>query len=95
VIDQILAISAVMALLTGSWWWLRRHGLARLSPGLVVRRPRHSLQVLERLTLAPHHSLHLVRNGNRSLLIGISPSGCSLLESWENQAPASGQGEPG
>ena len=91
--NQILAIFAVMALLSGSLWWLRRHGMARFASGFAIRRPRRNLEVLERLPLAPHHSLHLVRHGSRSLLIGISPSGCSLLESRENQASASAAGE--
>jgi len=91
----MLGVFAVMALLTGSLWWLRRHGMARFANGLAIRRKRRNLEVLERLPLAPHHSLHLVRHGNRSLLIGISPSGCSLLESWQNETPAPGAGEGG
>jgi hypothetical protein len=33
------------------------------------------------LPLTPHHSLHLVRLADRTLLIALSPSGCNLLES--------------
>ena len=92
--DQILAVFGVLALLMGSLWWLRRHGMARLTGGLGMRRPRRKLEVLERLPLAPHHSLHLVRRGARLLLIGVSPAGCSLLESWDGEGPASPAGEP-
>ena len=74
--EQILAVFALMALLMGSLWWLRRRGMARIACAFRIRRPRRTLEVMERLPLAPHHSLHLVRHGDRSLLIGVSPSGC-------------------
>jgi flagellar biogenesis protein FliO len=38
------------------------------------------MEVLERLTLSPNHSLHLVAIDGRTMLVGISPSGCQLLE---------------
>ena len=39
------------------------------------------LEVIDRLALGPKHSLHLVRLADRTLLVGLSPQGCSLLES--------------
>ena len=83
---DILAVFAVLALLAGLLWWLRSRGMARFAGPLTGRRPRRSLELVERLPLAPHHSLHLVRRDGRSLLIGVSPAGCALLESWENEA---------
>ena len=38
------------------------------------------LQSIERLPLTPQHSLHLVRVEDRTVLVAVSPSGCSLLE---------------
>jgi flagellar biogenesis protein FliO len=37
--------------------------------------------VIDRLALTPQHSLHLVRLADRTLLVGLSPQGCNLLES--------------
>lgn len=41
------------------------------------------LMLVERLPLGAHHSIHLVRLGDRAILIGVSPAGCALLESGE------------
>ena len=80
---QMLAVSIVMALLAGLLVWLRRRGMARFRIGLPGRQAARSLEALERLPLTPHHSLHVVRMGGRGLLIGVSPSGCSVLDSWD------------
>ena len=90
--QQVLAIVAVLGLLAGTLWWLRQRGIAQFSGGLKMRRTERKLQLVERLPLAPQHSLHLVRFGGRSLLIGVSPSGCSLLESHEIASGADASG---
>jgi len=78
--QQMLAVLAVMGLMIGLLQWLRRRGLAHLRTGMMRRRSDRRLEVLERLPLTPQHSLHIVRMDGRSLLIGVSPSGCALLE---------------
>ena len=45
-------------------------------------RPR-GLEPVDRLSLTPQHSLHLVRMGGRMILVGRSPSGITLLASDE------------
>lgn len=79
--EQLLAVMVVLGLLCGSLWLLKRKGWARTG----FRRPAHPgqprLEVLDRLSLTPQHSLHLVRLADRTLLVGLSPQGCSLLES--------------
>jgi flagellar biogenesis protein FliO len=79
-IRQVLAVSAVLLLLAASLWWLRRKGLARHFSG---GSRKHALQAVERLMLGPQHSLHLVRLAGRGLLVGTSPGGCAVLESFE------------
>src|ERR1019366_5161189 len=79
-IRQVLAVSAVLSLLAASLWWLRRKGLVRHSAG---GSKTHALQTVERLMLGPQHSLHLVRLAGRGLLVGTSPGGCAVLESFE------------
>ena len=75
---QILGIFGVLLLLAATLWWLRRKGL-NLRPA----RGGRTLETVERVALAPQHSLHLVRLGGRGLLIAVSPSGCALLESFD------------
>jgi flagellar biosynthetic protein FliO len=77
---QMLAVTAVLLLLATALWWLRRRGLVRLGPG---SQRKQALQAVERLMLGPQHSLHLVRLAGRGLLVGTSPAGCTVLESFE------------
>jgi flagellar biogenesis protein FliO len=77
-IRQVLAVGAVLASMAAALWWLRRKGLVS-SRGSRTR----SLQAVERLMLGPQHSLHLVRLAGRGLLVGTSPAGCAVLDSFE------------
>ena len=82
-IRQALAVLTVLGILGGALWWLRRKGLAQFALGSAGGgKPRErSMKVVERLALTPHHSLHLVRVGRRTVLIAASPGGCALLDS--------------
>jgi flagellar biogenesis protein FliO len=86
VIQQMLAVLFVMGLLLGALQWLRRRGMAQIRAGLGLRKTQRRLELLEKLPLTAPHSLHVVRMDGRSLLIGVSPSGCALLESWKESA---------
>ena len=84
--DQMLAVALVAALLGGTLLWLRRKGFGGTAGKLLgIRRPRR-LEMLDRLSLTPQHSLHLVRLGNRTLLLGRSPSGLALLDTAEGRS---------
>ena len=75
---QLAAVAAVLTLAAGSSWWLRRRGHA----GFGGRRKAaaRQLESLGRLPLGPQQCLHLVRLGQRALLLASSPSACVLLE---------------
>jgi flagellar biogenesis protein FliO len=90
-IQQLLAVLFVMGLLFAGLQLLRRRGLAQFRTGLRLRKTPRRLELLEKLPLTAQHSLHVVRMDGRSLLIGVSPSGCALLESRPGEAAA---GEP-
>jgi flagellar biogenesis protein FliO len=90
VIRQITAVAAVLALLAAALWWLRQRGGAAI--GLARRPGRRRLECLERLPLGPHHTLHLIRLGEATLLLASSPGGCTLVESQAAQ-PTSGSRE--
>ena len=79
-----LAIPVVMALLLGLLWWLGRRGMVRVRGALLGRRSPRGLELIARLPLTPQHSLHVVRTRGKDLLIGTSPGGCALVESWES-----------
>ena len=92
VFQQFVIVLTVLGLLCGALWALKRKGWARTG----LRRKRDEgtprLEVIDRLPLTQHHSLHLVRLADRTLLIGLSPNGCNLLESAQIAIPAaSGQ----
>ena len=79
--QQFVVVLAVLALLCGALWMLKHKGWARTG----LRRKREDgqprLEIIDRLSLTPNHSLHLVRMADRTLLIGLSPTACNLLES--------------
>lgn len=76
IVRQVLSVLFVFALLGAALWFLRRGG--RVSLAGVTRKPR-SLDSIERLTLTPQHSLHLVRIGERKVVVATYPQGCAVL----------------
>jgi len=82
-VRQIVAVLLVLTLFAGALFWLRRKGQ------LTVNRPSRSrdrqMQSIEELRLTPQHSLHMVRVGERILLVALSPGGCSVLEGYTTQ----------
>lgn len=82
-IRQVMAVSSVLLLLGASLWWLRRKGLAQYGKRPSSGARKRTLESVERLALGPQHSLHLVRLAGRALLVGTSPTGCAVLESFE------------
>ncbi|MEO8592018.1 MAG: flagellar biosynthetic protein FliO [Candidatus Solibacter sp.] len=79
-LQQTLGVLVVFGLLGATLWWLRRRGLAHVS-GITRRRKGGTLQSMECLPLSAGNALHLVRVGDRAILIAASPAGCHLLES--------------
>jgi flagellar biogenesis protein FliO len=76
---QIVAAAVVLGLLGTILWWLQRRGLAAIAP--MRRSTGRRMETLERLPLGPQHTLHLIRVGEKTLLIACSPAGCAVLES--------------
>ena len=72
---QFTAMGLTLLLLAGLLWWLRRKGLAQWRA-----RPGRVLEVIESRALAPGHTLHLVRVGDRALALATHSGGCTLLE---------------
>jgi flagellar biosynthetic protein FliO len=89
VFSQLGAVALVLGLLVAVLWCLRRRGVALPLP---ARRGTRRMECLEKLTLGPQHTLHLVRVGDKALLVAASPGGCSLLESQATRALETGGG---
>ena len=79
VFQQAAAVAAVLGLLGATLWWLRRRGLAGITLG--TKSSGRRLEALERLSLGPQNTLHLVRLGGTALLLASSPTGCKLVQS--------------
>jgi flagellar biogenesis protein FliO len=84
--QQVLAVCLVLGLLGAALWLLRSRGLAHFRPPIRRKSSRH-LEAIARLPLTPQHSVHLIRVSDHAILLALSPSGCTLVESvpW-NQA---------
>ena len=80
ILSQMLSVAAVLAMLGGALWWLRRKGMAQFAPIGARRKAGRRLELIERLPLTPQHSLHLVRIVDKAVLIALSPSGCTVLD---------------
>jgi flagellar biogenesis protein FliO len=66
---------------------LRAKGLARFNGKGFARRGAKQMQAIERLSLTPHHSLHLVSVGDRTLLVAVSPAGCTVVDRISSPIP--------
>ena len=79
--QQLWVVVVVLGVLCGGLWLLKRKGWAQTALRRTDEDGRPRLEVIDRLPLTAQHSLHLVRWADRTLLIGLSPTGCNLLES--------------
>jgi len=85
-LQPLLAVMTVLGLLGATLWWLRRRGLATIAA--LPSRRQGILHAVERMPLSATHTLHLVRIGERGILLACSPSGCQVVESapWSHYA---------
>ncbi|MBZ5591164.1 MAG: flagellar biosynthetic protein FliO [Acidobacteriia bacterium] len=77
--DPMPAVLGVLAAVAAALWWLRKKGAVRFFRPRVRSRARR-LESIERLALSPHHTLHLVRLDDRTILVAQSPSGLAVLD---------------
>ena len=87
-IQPALAALFVLGLLGGALYWLRAKGVARFNGKGFSRSGSRQMRSLERLSLTPQHSLHLVSVGGKILLVAASPGGCTVVEGVTAQVPA-------
>jgi flagellar biogenesis protein FliO len=85
-IRQALGVLIALGVLGGALWWLRRKGLAQFAPAIRGGGKTRCMKVVERLTLTPQHSLHLVQVGERTILVASFPGGCARVDSAPERA---------
>jgi len=84
--EQLIAVVIVLGILAASLWLLQRKGLVRTT--IRARGAgKPPLELIDRLALTPNHSLHLVRLADRTILVGLSPNGCALLDRLDRPSP--------
>ena len=76
VIRQSLAITFVFLLLWAALWFLRKRRGILFSSG---RANKGLMESRAKLALSAQHSVHLVRIGDRDLVLAVYPSGIRLL----------------
>jgi flagellar biogenesis protein FliO len=85
-LQPILAVILVLSLLGGLLFFLRRRGIATFSAfpagaGLGKQTANaRQLKVVERVPLSAQHALHLVRVGDRLILVATAPGSCQVLD---------------
>jgi flagellar biogenesis protein FliO len=72
---QFAGAAVTLALLSAAIWLLRRNGHARWS-----RSAGRLTEVIESRGLAPGHTLHVVRVGERVMALATHSGGCTLLD---------------
>jgi flagellar biogenesis protein FliO len=77
-LHPILAVILVLSLLGGALLFLRRRGVASFR-GLPAGNTRQ-MKVVERVPLGAQHALHLVRVGDKLILVATAPGSCQFFD---------------
>jgi hypothetical protein len=92
VLRQVFSVLLVFSLLGAVLWLLRRGGKVSFR-GLAWKRALGSTKTMvavERLSLTPQHTLHIVRIDGRDVLVLTHPQGCSVLTVATEKAMGAG-----
>lgn len=76
---QMAAVGFVFLLLAGALWWFRGRGMLALRRPFAASSATKLISAECRLNLGPQHALHLVRLGERGLLVATHTGGCTLI----------------
>ena len=79
-LQPILAVILVLSLLGGLLFFLRRRGIASFPAFPAGAANVRQLKVVERVPLGAQHALHLVRVGDRLILVATAPGSCQVLD---------------
>jgi flagellar biogenesis protein FliO len=79
----ILSVVAVLTLLLGAAWWIRRSAGLGAGGLLRISKAMRTMTVVERLPLTPQHSLVVVSLGAERLLVAVHPAGVSVIDRFK------------
>lgn len=82
---QAIRVLAVLALLAGFLWWLRRYDRKAAAP--TQRRAGRPVEILGQARLSRQATVAVVRVGARSLTLGVTDHGVNLLAEAEYVEP--------
>jgi flagellar biogenesis protein FliO len=85
ILQPVAAVTLVLTLLGGLLYVLRKRGLASFSgmgsPSPFSRSGNlRQLKVMEKIPLGGQHALHLVRVGDRVILVATAPGSCQMMD---------------
>jgi flagellar biogenesis protein FliO len=75
---RLLGVAGTFAMLGAALFWLRRRGWAHFSSAS-RRCATKRLESLEKIAVGPNQWIHLLRLGDRAMVVSVSPSGCRFL----------------
>ncbi|MEN6600891.1 MAG: hypothetical protein ABFD86_00640 [Bryobacteraceae bacterium] len=76
---QMAAVGFVFLMLAGTLWWFRGRGMLSFRRPFAAGSTFRVMSAECRLHLSPQHALHLVRLGERGLLVATHAGGCTLI----------------
>ena len=79
-IRESLGITIVFLLLWGALWLLKKKGIVGMRAMANRSSDTPCLQVVDKIRLTPQHSVHVVSVEGRRMVVGVHPSGFTLLE---------------
>jgi flagellar biogenesis protein FliO len=77
--QQIALVVIVLGVLAAVLKIAKDRGFAQFATRAAATHSRR-MRALERLSLSPNHSLHLVTVDGKTVLVSVSPAGCQILE---------------
>jgi flagellar biogenesis protein FliO len=72
-LQPLAAVGFVMALLSGALFLLKKRG------AVSFRGKSGRMEAIERLSLGPHHTLHLIRLDGKSIVVATAPTSVQVL----------------
>lgn len=83
ILQPVAAVLLVLSLLGGVLYFLRTRGVASF-PNAAIPFGRQAsprqLKVVEKLPLGAQHALHLIRVGDRHILVATAPGSCQMMD---------------
>jgi len=78
-LQQLGAVLLVLGLLGAAVYSLKRKPFSRFAKEFRLGSGAKRLQVIERVSLTPQHTLCLVRVGDRELIVTTAPGNCHVI----------------